>query len=167
MRTLTQEYVSGTINPLEFIERIVEANEWPFDRPQENELTVSVAGTWCDYHLYFTWRADVQALQITCAFDCRVPDRRKPAVFELLSMVNERMWIGHFDVWSEGGFPMFRHTLLLGGEIGSSPKKLEDLIEIALNECERFYPAFQFVMWAGKSPDQAIAACMFETAGEA
>jgi len=41
------------------------------------------------------------------------------------------------------------------------------LIEIAITECERFYPAFQFVIWGGKSPAEAIAAAMLETVGEA
>ena len=44
---------------------------------------------------------------------------------------------------------------------------MEKLIEIALNECERFYPAFQFVIWGGKSPADAMAAAMLETMGEA
>ena len=32
------------------------------------------------------------------------------------------------------------------------------LVEAALDECERFYPVFQFVLWGGKSPTEAIAA---------
>ena len=37
----------------------------------------------------------------------------------------------------------------------------------AVTECERFYPAFQHVIWAGKTPSEAIEAAVFETAGEA
>jgi hypothetical protein len=36
-----------------------------------------------------------------------------------------------------------------------------------LSECERFYPAFQFVVWGGKSPAQAIASAMIDPVGEA
>ena len=32
---------------------------------------------------------------------------------------------------------------------------------------ERFYPAFHFLVWGGKSAQEAAAAAMFETAGEA
>ena len=42
-----------------------------------------------------------------------------------------------------------------------------DLVDIALSECERFYPAFQFVVWGGKSPAQAIASAMIDPVGEA
>ena len=36
-----------------------------------------------------------------------------------------------------------------------------------LEECERFYPVFQFVLWGGKSPSEAISAALIDTAGEA
>jgi hypothetical protein len=62
---------------------------------------------------------------------------------------------------------MFRHTTLLRGAPGASVEQLEDLVDIALTECERFFPAFQFVIWGGKSASEAIGAAMFETVGEA
>ena len=48
-----------------------------------------------------------------------------------------------------------------------SIEQLEDLVDIALLECERFYPALQFVVWAGRTPNDAIASAMMETMGEA
>jgi hypothetical protein len=36
-----------------------------------------------------------------------------------------------------------------------------------LIDCERFYPAFQYVVWGGKSASDALAAAMIETVGEA
>jgi hypothetical protein len=41
------------------------------------------------------------------------------------------------------------------------------LVESAIDECERFYPVFQFVLWGGKSPSEAISASLIETRGEA
>jgi hypothetical protein len=52
-----------------------------------------------------------------------------------------------------------------GGNPSIEP--LEDLVDIALNECERFFPAFQFVLWGGKSPREALDAAMLEPVGEA
>jgi hypothetical protein len=62
---------------------------------------------------------------------------------------------------------MFRHTVLLRGSSGASVEQLEDLVDIARSECERFFPAFQFVLWAGRSPREALEAAMLETVGEA
>jgi hypothetical protein len=41
------------------------------------------------------------------------------------------------------------------------------MLEGAVHACERYFPAFQFVVWAGKSAPDAMAAAMFDTAGEA
>jgi hypothetical protein len=41
------------------------------------------------------------------------------------------------------------------------------VIEAAVDEVDRFYPVFQFVLWGGKSPKDAIAAALVETRGEA
>ena len=43
----------------------------------------------------------------------------------------------------------------------------ETLVESAIDECERFYPVFQFVLWGGKSPKEALAAALIDTQGEA
>ena len=53
---------------------------------------------------------------------------------------------------------------LLGGV---AVEQLEDLVDIAISECERFYPAFNFLLWGGKTPDEALEAAMLETVGEA
>ena len=50
---------------------------------------------------------------------------------------------------------------------GASAESLEDMVDIALTECARFFPAFQFVLWGGKSPADALAAAMLDCIGEA
>lgn len=154
-------------NPLDVVEEIVSANQWPFDRQGDEELSVTVAGSWCDYHLGFSFSPFQGGLQLACAYDMRVPVRRRADVYTLLAHVNERVWLGHFDLWSEDAIPMFRHAVLTRGGSLPSSSQMESLIEIAISECERFYPAFQFVIWGGKTPAEAIAAAMLETVGEA
>jgi hypothetical protein len=62
---------------------------------------------------------------------------------------------------------VFRHTLLLRGCSGISVEQLEDMVDIASSECERFYPAFQYLLWGGHSPKDAISAALLDTVGEA
>ena len=96
-----------------------------------------------------------------------MPDYRRDAVHNLLALINEKVWIGHFGVCDEEGQPMYRHALPLRGVRGASAEQMEDLVDAAINECERFYPAFQYVVWGGKPAAEAIEAVMFETVGEA
>jgi len=154
-------------NPLDVLEQIVSANEWVFDRRSDSEMAVEAPGRWCDYGLYFCWSHEISAMHFSCSFDLKVPSRRRGALYELLALANERLWIGHFGLEAEDGTPMFRHAVLLRGAPGASAESLEDMMDIALTECERFFPAFQFVLWGGKSPTEALAAAMLECVGEA
>lgn len=167
MSAVAVETQKSAHNPLDIVEEIVTANEWPFERTSDEELIVEIGGRWCDYRLYFVWQADVSAMQFSCQFDMKVQAPRRNAVNDLLAEVNARMWLGHFDVCTEEHTPMFRQTTLLRGLRGATVEQLEDLVEIALSECERFYPAFQFVIWGGKSAAEAVSSAILDTVGEA
>jgi hypothetical protein len=154
-------------NPIDLIEEIVLANEWAHDRASDEELMVEVAGRWCDYRLLFVWQRETVALHFSCCFEMKVPRLRRAAVYELLAAVNERLWLGHFDLAPDDHSPAFRQGVLLRGATGASVEQIEDLVDIALAECERFYPAFQLVVWGGKNAEEAIANAMIDPIGEA
>ncbi|MDD3446655.1 MAG: YbjN domain-containing protein [Zavarzinia sp.] len=165
MAMLYTERETTVTDPIDLIEQIVAANEWPFDRAGDGELSVAVNGSWCDYHFGFSWREPERALQLTLAFDQRVPPARRGEIYELLGLINEQLWLGHFDLWSEDGVILFRHASLMGDAV--SVGTCEELIDIAISTCERFYPAFQFVLWGGKSAGDALLASLIDTVGEA
>lgn len=154
-------------NPLDLIENLIDKNDWSFDRPGKNELTVGVDGNWCQYHLWFSWRADIRAIHFSCAYDLKIPDRRNQAIYELLALMNERMFVGHIDTWREEGLIMYRHALLLNKNCDLEDEQVQTLVDMGMQELEKFYPAIQFCVWGGKSPEEAIEAAMLETMGEA
>ena len=154
-------------NPLDVVERIAAINDWSFERAGDDEITMLVGGKWSDYQVSFTWMHDIEALHLACAFDLKVPERRRPEVQQLIALVNEQLWVGHFDLWTQDGMVMFRHALVLAGGTEASGKQCEALLGTALEACERYFTAFQFVVWAGKGAREALDAAMFETSGEA
>jgi hypothetical protein len=166
MDRLSQSLVDRSLHPLDLVEEAVALRDWALERFARDELLAEVRGRWCDYHAVFNWINDIGALQLTCAFDIRTPPERRAAVHELLAFLNERLGVGHFDIGTEDGLPAYRHALLLrGGSL--SAEQVEDLIDIALHELDRFYPAFQYVVWGNQSPHDAIRSIVFETVGEA
>ena len=167
MDSLIDLHHSAPINPLDRIEQFVADNHWNWSREGEDELTVGVGGDWCDYNMWFSWREEVSALIFCCAFEVRVPAAIQPALHKLLVLLNERLMLGHFDLWGKEGMLLFRQALLLRGSDGATAEQVEDMIEIALSESERYFPAIQFVLWGGKSPEEAIAAALLDTVGEA
>lgn len=154
-------------NPLDLVEEIVSSNDWSFDRTSREEMVVEIGGQWCDYVLFFAWREEMSLLQFCCACEMQMSAHRRGAVHELLSHVNDKLWLGHFGIAADQNLVTFRHSVLLRGGHGASVEQLEDLVDIALAECDRFYPAFQLVIWAGKPPKEAILASMLEPVGEA
>ena len=154
-------------NPLDLMEEVAISHEWSIDRSGPRDLSLSTEGHWCNYRIFLTLHPDVRALLYACAYELRVPEHLRSAVAELVAMVNERLIIGHFDLWIEDGLVVFRHSLLLRGISAASVEQLEDMVDISFNECERFYPAFQYVVWGGKTPAEAVDAAILETCGEA
>jgi hypothetical protein len=153
-------------NPIDLVEQLALGHEWACERNGDDELTLIVAGDWTDYHISINWREDLEALHLACAFDFKVPETRLPEMYRLVAQINEQLWLGHFDLWTTEGLIMFRHALLLNGSI-ATPRQCEAMLKAALEGCERYYQAFQFVVWAGRESREALATAMFETEGRA
>jgi hypothetical protein len=159
--------LSSSSNPVDLIEQIAASHDWAFDRSGDDEITISVTGSWCDYNISLSWMNGLEALHLACAFDFKVQDRPKNEVMRLLALVNEQLWLGHFDLWQAEGVVMYRNALLLTEGVEAGTGQLEAMLGAAVDACERYYQAFQFVIWAGKTPEEALAAVLFETHGEA
>ncbi len=162
-----QAQATRSSNPIDVVEELVGANDWIFSRHSDSELMFEVSGHWSGYQMYFLWQHDLGALFFSCQLELRVPETKRAQVFELLATVNENLWIGHFDLVSEGTAPVYRHTVPLRGAAGASAEQLEDLIDAAVIECERFYPALQMVVWGGRSVTDALAVARMDTVGRA
>ena len=167
MSSLNIEIQETSANPVDLVEKLAVANDWAYQRQSEDELAAELAGQWCHYKLWFAWHPEIGVMQVSCALDMKVPAKKRQHVHTLLAVANEKLWIGHFDLWADEGVPVFRHAVLVRDGHGVSGDVLEDLVDIAVGECERFYPAFQFCIWGGKDPMEAIAAALLETEGEA
>lgn len=154
-------------NPLDLAEQLILERDWLCDRPVDEELIAEVQGHWCNFRIWFAWQPDLNALIFSCAYDIKIPEKSRSKIYPLLAAVNEKMWLGHFDLGSEDGIIMFRHGLLLRGGQRVTTEQFEDLIDIAMSECNRFYPAFQSVLWGGNSVEQALEIALLDTVGEA
>ena len=165
--SLLEGIIESPTNPLGVVEDIATDNNWAFERSGEDEVTIVSRGDWTDYQLSFTWMAEIEALHLACAFDMKIPAARRPEGQRLIAAINEQLWVGHFDIWTHTGMIMYRQALVLPGGLTASTSQCEAMLAGAIHACERYYPAFQFVVWAGKTAAEAISAAMFDTEGEA
>ena len=154
-------------NPLDTLESLVREEDWTLSRHSENELVVACPGHWTTYQIHCLWLHEMQALHVSCGIDMSLTSTCRPALTQLLGTINTKIWVGHFESAVTDKAVIFRHSLLLRGANGATMEQVEDLIDIAVGECDRFYPSFQFVVWGGKTPDEALAASLLETKGQA
>lgn len=153
--------------PVEMLVALCEAHGWACEYVSDDEISAEIPGSWTAYQLRGVWRAEDNVLQVLCLPDIRVPNGKRRDAHELLALINEQLWLGHFDVWSQGGVLLYRHGIMLG-EMGVLSLEMAQMaIETAVSECDRFYPAFQFVLWGDKNPREALDAAMVDAAGEA
>lgn len=153
--------------PVEMLASLFEARDWPFEFAGEDEISAEVKGAWATYQFQAIWRPEDRVLQLICLPDIRIVDTKRLAMFEALALINEQLWLGHFDIWSNGGVVLYRHGLMLGEDGLLGPGQAQLVVEAAIEECDRFYPVFQFILWGDKTPAEALTAAMVDAAGEA
>jgi hypothetical protein len=154
-------------HPLDVIESVANTHEWAFERSGEDEIAVAVGGRWSQYTVSYSWMEDCEALHLACAFDMKVARNRMAEVLRLVTLVNEQLMMGHFDFWHRDNVIMFRQSLLLAGGLDPTERQVEVLLSSAVDACEAYYSAFQFVVWSGQSAREALDSALFETVGNA
>ncbi len=166
MRTQS-ESLDTVLNPLDHVEEVLAAHDWIFDRMTNDELMVEVAGKSGSYRLFFIWQAEMNAMQFCCQYELYIPKDKHQSAGIALMTINENLWMGHFDLPRDSGVPSFRHTCLFRGLEGVSfAEHIEDMMDISLAQCERYYPVFHLLAAANDANDASLSLALMETAGE-
>ncbi len=155
------------LNPIDVVEEVIYQKKWSFSRADEYELVADISSKWCQYRLYFTWSENIRAISFTITFDLKFPQNKIVKAYELIGLINEKLWLGHFDITSKNGIPAFRHTILSNADSDFLHEKLENLVDIAIYECEKYYPSFQQVLFDELEPSKSLIFANFEALGSA
>ncbi len=167
MRTGAKGMLDDDAAPVDMLAALFEARGWPCRSLSEEEILGEIQGSWGKYQLRGIWRHEDRVLQLLSLPDIRVPREKMRDAYELLALVNEQLWLGHFDIWSQGDMLVYRNGVMLGADGLLGLDQAQALVETAIDECDRFYPAFQFVLWSDKAPRDALASALIDAAGEA
>lgn len=154
-------------DPIDVIEEVVLDNGWEYEKDENKNIHVQIGGSWCDYQLSYGLNDKGNIIYVSCALDIKVTDRSCNEIHKLLSNINQKLALGHFEVWMEDGWPIFRHSILISNKNSLSKSQIEEVSLVALEECERFYPAFQFLLWDNKNAKDSLENLMLYTQGEA
>lgn len=167
MSPSSQKTYTPSENPLDTIEEVVSAQEWPYHRLSHDEIILEISGRWLDYRVSFFWNEEPRVLQTLVSLDIPVPPDCIGETIHLLFLVNQKLGMGHFELSLEDNLPVFRYAYLMTGVKNLRPETLEELLDIVISECERFYPAFQFTILGGKKAEESLSVTLLDTQGEA
>ena len=155
------------LHPIDLVEHIAAHRDWEFDRIAEDQIAMAVEGQWRTYSITLAWSAQDETLRLICTFEMEPPTAQMDALYELLNRVNDQCWAGCFTWWGEQKLMVWRYGLVLTGEQVAGPDQIDAMIVAAVSACERYYPAFQLVNWAGRTPAEALQVAIAEAYGRA
>ena len=162
-----QDFQSEELHPIDIVEHVAEHREWDFDRIADDQIAMTVEGQWRTYSITLAWSGYDETLRLICTFEMEPPQDRLPELYDTLNRTNDMCWTGAFTYWVAQRLMVFRYGLVLAGGQTAGSEQIDTLISEAVKACERFYPAFQLVAWAGHSPEDAMQIAISEAYGRA
>jgi len=158
---------SDDLHPIDIVETLAAHNDWEFDRVTDDQIAMAVEGQWRTYSLTLAWSAQDETLRLICTFEMEPPVDKMGALYDVLNRCNDMVWTGAFTYWAEQKLMVWRYGLVLAGGQMACSEQIDRLISSAVMAAERFYPAFQLVAWADKSPADAMKVAIAEAYGRA
>ena len=117
--------------------------------------------------MFFVWQREIGALQFSCQFDMKVPDAKRGDVNDLLAMLNNRLWLGHFDLELQQNTPLFRYAILTRGGPHAGGRGAGGSGRDRAHRVRAFLSRLPVRHLGREEPVEAMAASMIEVAGEA
>ncbi len=165
--SLSEHFTTEDLHPIDIVEHIAEHHDWDFDRVADDQIAMAVEAQWRTYSITLAWSPQDETLRLICTFDMDPPQDRLPALYETLNATNDLCWAGAFSYWQAQKLMVWRYGLVLAGEQSASAEQIDTMIRAAVLSAERFYPAFQLVVWGNETPDDAMQVAMAEAYGRA
>lgn len=155
------------LHPIDIVETLAAHHAWEFERVADDQIAMSVTGQWRTYSITLAWSDRDETLRLICTFEMEPPDEKMPQLFEALNAVNDRCWAGAFTYWNEQRLMVYRYGLVLAGGQVAGPEQISTMIDAAVEAAERYYPAFQLVVWGDQPVEQAMQVAIAEAYGRA
>lgn len=166
--SLSEDFLhTEDLHPIDIVETLAQHHEWEFDRVTDDQIAMAVEGQWRTYSITLAWSPQDETLRLICTFEMEPPEHRMAELYDVLNRTNDMVWTGAFTYWQEQRLMVWRYGLVLAGGQYAGPEQIDRLIASAVMASERFYPAFQLVAWADRTPADAMNVAIAEAYGRA
>ena len=76
-------------NPMDVVEAVASMRGWNFERPVDDEINMTVEGSWSDLHVCLNWRDDLESVHLAATFDLRITSGRREEASRLEAAVEK------------------------------------------------------------------------------
>jgi len=165
--SLNEQFFDDDIHPIDMVQALAENHDWEFERIEDDQISIAVEGQWRTYSITLAWSDYDETLRMVCTFEMEPPEQKIPALYHALNVINDQCWSGSFTYWAVQKLMVYRYALVLVGGQAAGAEQVDTLIRLAVDSCERYYPAFQLVVWGDRTPEDALQVAIAETFGRA
>lgn len=164
---LSEQFFDEDVHPIDIVEHLAEKQQWDFDRVHDDQIAMAVEGQWRTYSVTLAWSAYDETLRLICTFEMSPSEAKIANLMETINHANDQCWAGAFTWWDSHKLMVYRYGLVLAGGQVASPEQIDTMINAAVLSSERYYPAFQLVVWGDQAPREALQVAMCEAYGRA
>ncbi|NIZ14431.1 YbjN domain-containing protein [Phaeobacter sp. HF9A] len=164
---LSEHHVEDDLHPIDIVENLACSHDWDFDRIADDQIAMAVEGQWRTYSLTLAWSDYDETLRMVCSFEMEPPEAKVPQLYELINHMNDQCWAGAFNYWPEHKLMLYRYGLVLSGGQMATPEQVGAIVEAAVSNCERYYPAIQLMVWGERPAKEAMQVAIAEAYGRA
>ncbi|KUP93899.1 type III secretion system chaperone family protein [Tritonibacter horizontis] len=155
------------IHPIDIVENLASYHDWDFDRIADDQIAMAVEGQWRTYSLTLAWSDYDETLRMVCSFEMEPPEAKVQKLYELINLMNDQCWAGAFSYWPEHKLMLYRYGLVLSGGQMATPEQVDAIVQAAVSNCERYYPAIQLMVWGERPAAEAMQVAIAEAYGRA
>ena len=154
-------------NPIDYIEEHFSKFFDNILRDSEYKVILDSKGLWNTYNISISWNNEKKLFEIHTYIDNSSKSKGKNSIYQLISNVNEKVNLGHFNYSSKSNSVFFNYKVSVKGQDFITIEQVEHFVDIVIEECDKFFPVFYLFFNKKKSPKNAIEIAMLETCGEA
>ena len=164
---LSEHELQDDLHPIDLVENLASHHDWDFDRIADDQIAMAVEGQWRTYSLTLAWSDYDETLRMVCSFEMEPPEAKVPQLYELINHMNDQCWAGAFSYWPEHRLMLYRYGLVLSGGQIATPEQVDAIVQAAVSNCERYYPAIQLMVWGERPAKEAMQVAIAEAYGRA
>ena len=167
MAELTTGPGSGISHPLSLLESLAKANEWSFNRVDEDLMIVHFESSWRILSVTVSLSHVDVAIRLTCSFDLNPRKGKELVLYQLINQINQDCAAGAFTIDQAEGVVIYRNSAMLSDKSELNWQHLNYIFSEAVDKCEKYYPSFQLVNFGKSEPRAALEMVIADIQGTA